>query len=80
MFSAMTAIELYAQIFEQAGALDKLEAFTSKNGAKFYGLPENTRTITLIKQPQRIPASVTFGDSEVVPMCAGEEIAWSIQK
>ena len=80
MFSAMTAIELYAQIFEQAGALDKLEAFASKNGAKFYGLPENTRTITLIKQPQRIPASVTFGDSEVVPMCAGEEIAWSIQK
>ena len=80
MFSAMTAIELYAQIFEQAGALDKLEAFASKNGAKFYGLPENTRTITLIKQPQRIPASVTFGDSEVVPMCAGEEIVWSIQK
>lgn len=78
MFSAMTAIELYAQIFEQASALDKLEAFASKNGARFYGLPENTRTITLVKQPQRVPDSVAFGDSVVVPMCAGEEIAWSV--
>lgn len=78
MFSAMTAIELYAQIFEQAGALDKLEAFASKNGARFYGLPENTRTITLVKQPQRVPDSVAFGDNVVVPMCAGEEIAWSV--
>ena len=79
MFSAMTAIELYAQIFEQAGALDKLEAFASQNGARFYGLPENTRKMTLIKQAQKIPESVQFGESEVVPMCAGEEINWSIQ-
>ena len=79
MFSAMTAIELYAQIFEQAGALHKLEAFASQNGARFYGLPENPRTITLVKQAQRIPDCVPFGESEVVPMCAGEEIAWSIQ-
>ncbi|XXQ68848.1 dihydroorotase [Neisseriaceae bacterium B1] len=78
MFSALTAIELYAQIFEQAGALDKLEAFASQNGARFYGLPENLRKITLAKQPQLIPDSVEFGDSEVVPMCAGEEISWSI--
>lgn len=80
MFSAMTAIELYAQIFEQAGALDKLEAFASQNGARFYGLPENPRKITLAKQPQRVPESVQFGGSEVVPMCAGEEISWSIVK
>ena len=72
-------IELYAQIFEQAGALDKLEAFASQNGARFYGLPENTRKMTLIKQAQKIPESVQFGESEVVPMCAGEEINWSIQ-
>ncbi|ULJ64300.1 dihydroorotase [Wielerella bovis] len=78
MFSAMTAIELYAQIFEQAGALDKLEAFASQNGARFYGLPENPRKITLVKQPQRVPESVQFGESVVVPMCAGEEIAWSL--
>lgn len=80
MFSAMTAIELYAQIFENAGALDKLEAFASRNGARFYGLPENSRQITLVKKPQRVPESVAFGDSEVVPMCAGEEIAWSLVK
>ncbi|MCG7657655.1 dihydroorotase [Wielerella bovis] len=78
MFSAMTAIELYAQIFEQAGALDKLEAFASQNGARFYGLPENSRQITLVKQPQRVAESVQFGESVVVPMCAGEEIAWSL--
>lgn len=78
VFSAMTAIELYAQIFEKAGALDKLEAFASKNGARFYGLPENPRQITLAKKPQRVPESVQFGDSVVVPMCAGEEIEWSI--
>lgn len=79
MFSALTAIELYAQIFDQAGALDKLEAFASQNGARFYGLPENTRRITLVKQKQRVPDSLALGDSEVIPMCAGEEITWSIQ-
>lgn len=79
MFSAITAIELYAQIFEQAGALDKLQAFASENGARFYGLPVNTRTITLVKQAQRVPESVAFGNDVVVPMCAGEEIDWSVQ-
>lgn len=79
MFSALTAIELYAQIFEEAKALDKLEAFASQNGARFYGLPENTRKITLIKQSQRVPESVPFGEQELVPMCAGQDIAWSIQ-
>lgn len=79
VFSALTAIELYAQIFEENNALDKLEAFASKNGARFYGLPENSRTITLIKQSQKVPESVVFGDNEVVPMCAGQEILWSIQ-
>lgn len=80
MFSAITAIELYAHIFEQAGALDKLEAFASQNGARFYRLPENSRTITLIKQAQKVPESVCFGEHIVIPMCAGEEIAWSIAR
>ena len=79
VFSAATAIELYAQIFEQAGALDKLQAFASQNGARFYGLPENPRTITLVKQPQRVPERFDFGADEVIPMCAGEELAWRIQ-
>ena len=79
MFSAMTAIELYAEVFEKAGALDKLEAFASKNGARFYGLPENADTITLVKQSQTVPASVPYGDGELVPMRAGGEIGWTVQ-
>ena len=80
MFSAITAIELYAEVFEQAGALDKLEAFASQNGARFYGLPENPRTITLLKQAQIVPASVPFGEgAELVPMRAGGSVAWQMQ-
>lgn len=79
MFSAMHAIELYAQIFDEAGALDKLEAFASKNGARFYGLPENQNTITLVKKSQTVPQSIQFGNNQLIPMCAGEEIAWSVQ-
>ena len=79
MFSAMTAIELYAEVFEKAGALDKLEAFASKNGPRFYGLPENIDTITLLKQTQTVPASVPYGDGELVPMRAGGEIEWTVQ-
>lgn len=78
VFSALTAIEWYAQIFEEAGALDKLQAFSSRNGAQFYGLPENTRHITLIKQPQRIPDSVPFGCERVIPMGAGETLTWTL--
>lgn len=78
MFSAMTAVELYAEVFEQAGALDKLEAFTSKNGACFYGLPENGRQITLIKQDQTVPESVPYGDEVLVPMRAGKTVAWTV--
>ena len=79
MFSAMTAIELYAEMFENAGALDKLEAFASKNGARFYGLPENKRTITLVKQAQTVPENVPYGDEVLVPMRAGQTVAWSVQ-
>ncbi|MCP1661207.1 dihydroorotase [Neisseria perflava] len=80
MFSALTAIELYAEVFDNAGALDKLEAFASQNGARFYGLPENTRKITLVKQAQQVPDSLPYGDGEVlVPMRAGGEVAWSVQ-
>ncbi len=77
MFSAITAIELYAEVFEKAGALDKLQAFASQNGARFYGLPQNTRTITLKKESQAVPAGVPFGEgAELVPMRAGGEVAW----
>ena len=79
MFSAITAIELYAEVFEKAGALDKLEAFASQNGARFYGLPQNNKTITLKKESQRVPESVPFGvGAELVPMRAGGEVAWQM--
>ncbi len=79
MFSAATAIELYAEAFEQIGALGKLEAFASKNGARFYGLPENTDTITLVKQAQTVPNSFPIGNGgNLVPMRAGGSIAWSL--
>ena len=80
MFSAATAIELYAEAFEQIGALDKLEAFASKNGARFYGLPENTDTITLVKQAQTMPNSFPIGSGgNLVPMRAGGSVAWTMQ-
>ena len=80
MFSAATAIELYAEAFEQIGALDKLEAFASKNGARFYGLPENTDTITLVKQAQTVPNSFPIGSGgNLVPMRAGGSVAWTMQ-
>ncbi|ASK26372.1 dihydroorotase [Neisseria chenwenguii] len=80
MFSAATAVELYAEVFENAGALDKFEAFASQNGARFYGLPENPRKITLVKDVQKVPESLPFCDGEVlVPMRAGGETAWRVE-
>ena len=80
MFSAITAIELYAEVFEKAGALDKLEAFASQNGPRFYGLPQNSKTITLKKESQRVPNSVPFGEgAELVPMRAGGEVGWCVE-
>ena len=80
MFSAITAIELYAEVFEKAGALDKLEAFASQNGARFYGLLQNSKTITLKKESQRVPESVPFGEgAELVPMRAGGEVGWCVE-
>ncbi len=80
MFSAATAIELYAEIFENTGALNKLEAFASKNGARFYGLPENPRTITLVKRPQQVAPKVPFGNGDsLVPMRGGESVSWTVE-
>jgi dihydroorotase len=78
MYSAHAALELYAEVFEQADALDKLEAFASFHGADFYGLPRNRTHVTLVKRPWTPPASYAFGEGRVVPMRGGEEIAWSM--
>ena len=79
IYSAHAGIELYAEAFEAAGALDKLEGFASMFGADFYGLPRNTDSITLIRESWSPPASYGFGDHELVPFRAGETIAWSLR-
>ncbi len=78
IFSAHAAIELYAQVFEAAGALDKLEAFAGFFGADFYGLPRNTDKITLVREPWTVPECYDFGDDKLVPLMAGEKIEWKI--
>ena len=78
-FTAHAALELYAEAFEQAGALDKLEGFASFHGADFYGLPRHRDTITLVREAWTVPASYPFGPSEVVPVRAGETVAWRVQ-
>jgi dihydroorotase len=79
IYSAMSALEIYTQIFEDQGCLDKLEQFASINGAKFYGLPVNTRQVTLVKQTWDIPKTLPFGYNEVVPLLAGESLSWKLQ-
>jgi dihydroorotase len=75
-YTAHAAMELYAQAFDTAGALDKLEGFASFNGADFYGLPRNTGTITLRREQWSPPASYAFGEAELKPLAGGEALAW----
>lgn len=79
IYTAHAAIELYAEAFEQAGALDRLEAFASFHGPDFYGLPRNTARITLVKESWKVPEEYAFGDGTVVPMRAGEEVRWRLK-
>ncbi len=76
VFSAHAAIELYAEAFDQAGRLERLQAFASERGADFYGVPRNTETLTLAREPWTPPATYGFGEHELVPFRAGETIAW----
>ncbi len=75
-YTALHAMELYAQAFEQAGALDKLEAFASFNGPAFYGLARNSGTITLQRETWALPMELPMGDATVVPLNGGELINW----
>ncbi|QBM16567.1 dihydroorotase [Marinobacter sp. JH2] len=75
-YSAYGAIGLYAEIFEELGILDKLEAFASFNGADFYGLPRNTDTITLVRDPWTMPEQLPLADGTIVPLKAGETVHW----
>jgi dihydroorotase len=76
MYTAHAALELYAEAFEREGALDRLEGFASHFGPDFYGLPRNTAKVTLAKEPWEVPASYPFGAETVVPLRAGERLAW----
>ena len=76
MYTANAAIELYAEAFDAAGALDKLEAFASFNGPDFYQLPRNTDTLSLVREPWQVPASLTYGNDELIPLRAGEYVQW----
>lgn len=78
MYTAHAAIELYAEAFEEAGALDKLENFASVYGPDFYGLPRNTDSITLRKETWQVPESIPFAGDELVPLRAGQTIAWKL--
>ena len=78
IFSAHAGIELYAEAFEAAGALGKLEGFASLHGADFYGLPRNSGTLRLVRESWEVPGSYPFGGDELVPLRAGERIAWRV--
>ncbi|MGE0330650.1 MAG: dihydroorotase [Ramlibacter sp.] len=77
-YTAHAALELYAEAFDTAGALDKLEAFASFNGADFYGLPRNAGTVTLRRESWTPPVSVPFGQAELKPLRGGEPLAWKL--
>jgi dihydroorotase len=78
-YTALNALELYAEVFEAGGALDRLEAFASFHGADFYGLPRNAETITLEQASWRVPDSLPFGDDALVPLRAGETLHWKLK-
>ncbi len=78
IYNAHAAIELYAEVFDQVGALDKLEAFASFHGPDFYRLPRNQETITLVKENWRVPSAMEFAGETLIPLRAGEDIHWKI--
>jgi len=77
-YTALTAIELYAEAFDNAGALDRLEGFASFHGADFYGLPRNSDTITLRRETWTVPETLPFGEATLKPLRGGETLAWRL--
>ena len=78
IYTAHAAIELYAEAFAAAGALDKLEGFASRHGAQFYGLPVNEDTITLSEKSWEVPAELAFGADRLVPLRSGANVGWKL--
>lgn len=79
MYTARTAMELYAEAFENVNALDKLEAFASFNGADFYGLPRNTEQVTLVKESWKVPGSLPYDGDVLVPLRADQMVHWKFE-
>ena len=78
-YTALHAVELYAEAFDKAGALDKFEGFASFHGPDFYELPRNADKITLVREDWELPAELPMGDETVVPLRAGEVIGWKLK-
>ena len=78
IYTAHAALELYAEVFEEADALDKLEAFASFHGADFYRLPRNRETLTMVKEPWTVPAEFSIEDDVLAPLRAGETVFWKM--
>ena len=78
IYTAHAGIELYAEVFAQAGALDRLEGFASRHGAQFYGLPVNGDTLTLMEEPWTVPLDIAFGADRLVPLRAGAQVGWRL--
>ncbi len=80
-YSAWAAIELYTQVFDELGALNKLEGFASLHGPKFYDLPENTGTITLVRESWTLPESITLPNGRpIIPFMAGSDVQWKLKR
>jgi dihydroorotase len=77
-YTALSAIELYAEAFDAAGALERLEGFASLHGPDFYGLPRNTDRITLRRESWTLPESLPFGQAQLKPLRGGETLAWRL--
>jgi dihydroorotase len=78
-YTALSALELYAQVFDDAGALSRFENFASFNGPDFYGLPRNTGTVTLKREAWTLPEVLPFGDAQLKPLRGGETLAWRLK-
>ena len=79
IFNAPFALEAYLRVFDEEGALDKFEGFASEHGARFYGLPLNEGTVTLVRGDVEVPASIGAGDTAVVPFLAGTNVGWRFE-
>ena len=78
IFSAVSAIELYAAVFDELNVLDKLEGFASFYGADFYGLERNQSSINLVKEDWIVPEKITIGGEAIIPLYAGKKISWRL--